>query len=96
MLLKVLILSYFALGNSSEHLESHTKPYVCHVGDCSLRFSRMSNLNRHRQTQHRIPQEYNLRTSDVLAVGEIHHRIRRHQTHDELIFLLQLLRFICS
>jgi len=70
--------------------------YVCSVMNCGLRFSRISNLNRHRQTQHQIPQEYYLRTKDVLVAGEIHNKIRMHQTLDELIPLLQRLGFICS
>ncbi|KAF8426237.1 hypothetical protein EV426DRAFT_593153 [Tirmania nivea] len=79
-----------------EHIESHTQPYACSVKNCGLRFSRITNLNRHRQTQHLIHQEYNLKTIDVLVEGEIHHRIRRHQTVHELILLLQHLGFTCS
>ena len=96
LLLLYVVIKLFCLGAFSEHIESHTKPYVCSVKNCELRFSRMSNLNRHRQTQHRIPQEYHLRTRDVLVEGEIHDRIRRYQSLDGLIRLLRHLGFPCS
>lgn len=81
-------------GIFSEHIESHTKPYVCRVANCGRGFTRMSNLNRHRETQHL--QEHHLHTNDVLAEGGVHRNIRGYQTRDELIDLLQSIGFICS
>lgn len=85
-------------GSLIEHIEAHTLPYRCTISrNCNLKFSRISNLNRHRESQHgsitkRLPR---LKTEDVIEVGEIHHRIRKFESLPQLKRLLEALGFSC-
>ncbi|KAF8455702.1 hypothetical protein BGX38DRAFT_1166261 [Terfezia claveryi] len=82
-----------------EHIEAHTQPYCCTISrECNLTFSRISNLNRHRETRHGclLTGKQKLRTEDVIEVGEIHHRIRRFESLTQLRRLLEALGFTCG
>ncbi|KAI5808189.1 hypothetical protein DFH27DRAFT_298970 [Peziza echinospora] len=50
-------LVYTQKGEFSDHIDGHTKPYTCNEGACRKRFSRVSNLNRHRERTHHISED---------------------------------------
>ncbi|KAF8427591.1 hypothetical protein BGX38DRAFT_1235023 [Terfezia claveryi] len=71
-----------------DHIEGHTKPYVCCVLNCEMQFTRIASLNKHRHTQHSIPDVYDLSVSDAIKDGSVHHKIRNYETREDLISLL--------
>jgi len=100
-LIDLLCCVYLLMGemsDCSEHIEAHTHPYRCTISQqCSLTFSRISNLNRHRETKHGslVVGKQKLKTEDVLEMGGIHHRIRRFESLTQLRRLLEALGFTC-
>jgi len=76
-----------------EHIEGHTRPYRCPVGNCQQEFPRVNNLNRHAHKRHNVLRNYT--TNDLLEPGEIHDRVRKFRTIQELVVLLKALRYDC-
>ena len=83
------------MSDPREHIEAHTQPYCC--TECNQTFSRVSNLNRHREKKHGslVAGKQKLKTGDLVEAGEIHHRIRRFESLTQLKRLLEALGFIC-